>query len=576
MVFLKKIFRLFKNDTSDDIPVTLLLDFYPDKSKLRESSLFDLLSDTSQNAILSDFKGFNKRRLKHVFKEVLKVCAMCEDPDALNTLATLYVNGIGVRQDTSKALELLCEAAKRGSVLAMYNIGRYYNSDLGGNDIEAALQWYKKSSRKGFLPSELSLGKLYMKMGNITHAKKCFYNAAVKGNSEAEFIMGTLYTNGIGVGVHNDEAFKWFLRAAKNGYPRAQSILAACYANGLGVIKDEQQMAYWYSKAAEHGDEVALRGMYMCYYYGMGVGQDDEKARNCLNLAKQYGFIEAGNEIGWLEEAIELNSVKQISKNDFLFMLNTDRKTAEIIKIRTKDNKIIVLPDSVQYKNMIFKVVSVDPEALISVDKGYKVHINNIGIYYAGYQKDGRRRHTLLSFSKALRCTLEYDASPIIMSEDRKVLLDNMEFEIKDSKKGQYLILKRFKSKCKVYDYWGSAMVDDNYYKFVNLELPKSLIVNKKELFLREIADYACSEAGEIVSVVIPDSVKRIGANAFSGCINMEKVYIPYSVSFIGSGAFSAFIEDYGHPCGSLKIVYNSSSAPLDKNVFWGQPCEQK
>ena len=39
-------------------------------------------------------------------------------------------------------------------------------------------------------------------------------------------------------------------------------------------------------------------------------------------------------------------------------------------------------------------------------------------------------------------------------------------------------------------------------------------------------------------SVVLPESLERIGRHTFSGCSSLESVYVPESVSFIGSGAF--------------------------------------
>ena len=50
-----------------------------------------------------------------------------------------------------------------------------------------------------------------------------------------------------------------------------------------------------------------------------------------------------------------------------------------------------------------------------------------------------------------------------------------------------------------------------------------------------------------ITSVVIPDSVKKIGVKAFRGCKSLSSVVIPSSVTEIGKGAF------YG--CKSLASV---------------------
>ncbi len=66
-----------------------------------------------------------------------------------------------------------------------------------------------------------------------------------------------------------------------------------------------------------------------------------------------------------------------------------------------------------------------------------------------------------------------------------------------------------------------------------------------------------------VKSVVIPDSVTRLGNQAFENCQTVEKITIPDSVKEIGSRAFSG--------CGRLKsIVLPKGVSEIGEDFFWG------
>ncbi len=62
-----------------------------------------------------------------------------------------------------------------------------------------------------------------------------------------------------------------------------------------------------------------------------------------------------------------------------------------------------------------------------------------------------------------------------------------------------------------------------------------------------EIADKVFYNHGELVSVILPDHLEKIGSQAFSACSNLQKVVIPDSVESIGESAFAN--------CGTLETV---------------------
>ena len=63
----------------------------------------------------------------------------------------------------------------------------------------------------------------------------------------------------------------------------------------------------------------------------------------------------------------------------------------------------------------------------------------------------------------------------------------------------------------------------------------------------KKIEDFEFANDEYLTEYVIPDGVKEIGVDAFSGCTNLQSVTIPDSVKEIGGYAFAG--------CTSLKSV---------------------
>lgn len=74
------------------------------------------------------------------------------------------------------------------------------------------------------------------------------------------------------------------------------------------------------------------------------------------------------------------------------------------------------------------------------------------------------------------------------------------------------------------------------------------------------IAEYAFQYCHNIVSITIPNSMKRIGKCAFDGCKNLTSITLPGSVSSIGSFAFSG--------CSSLISITIPNSVTTIEGLF--------
>ena len=69
--------------------------------------------------------------------------------------------------------------------------------------------------------------------------------AAEQGNAAAQYNLGVMYLNGLGVRQDEAEAFRWFRQAADQGYAQAQNNLGAMYAEGRGVRQDDVEAVRW-------------------------------------------------------------------------------------------------------------------------------------------------------------------------------------------------------------------------------------------------------------------------------------------------------------------------------------------
>src|SRR6202048_3605538 len=65
-----------------------------------------------------------------------------------------------------------------------------------------------------------------------------YSQAALSGDSDAQFYLAALYSSGVGRPRSDEEAFRWFSRAADQGHSHAMLITSGLYAIGRGVQKD--------------------------------------------------------------------------------------------------------------------------------------------------------------------------------------------------------------------------------------------------------------------------------------------------------------------------------------------------
>ena len=119
---------------------------------------------------------------------------------------------------------------------------------------KAALAYVLESSGVGIssegTPNPVFLRKFAKQISATDKDKfKRLHTAALLGDAESQFLIGGMYSKGIGTNEDNLEALKWLKESAHNGYPKAQLRLAYMLSAGEFVKKDEEAALVWMEKA---------------------------------------------------------------------------------------------------------------------------------------------------------------------------------------------------------------------------------------------------------------------------------------------------------------------------------------
>ena len=113
---------------------------------------------------------------------------------------------------------------------------------------------------------------------------------AEKGDAEAQYNLGWMYSNGEGVESDETVTAQWFQKAADQGHIKALYNLGVMYRDGVGVPQDDIKAADYFLKAADQGVADAQYNIGYMYYHGRGVAQDTNIAKEWLKKSADQGF----------------------------------------------------------------------------------------------------------------------------------------------------------------------------------------------------------------------------------------------------------------------------------------------
>lgn len=250
-----------------------------------------------------------------------------------------------IKKDPEKAFEILSIESKSGNILATYDIGKLYDSQmLKSNDCDTlSQQYYSKSfedfhkllsivsmsddKRDNWTKSYLNyrIGKMYeYGLGVTQDYSSAIEHYKLSENKYAYFALGNIYKYGSGVETDYAKAFDYYMRSlsSKGGMPFASYAVGQAYELGQGVEKDLTSAHNFYAEALtglekvftkNHDDNISYK-IGMMYLNGKGTDIDLECAEKYLLLSADSNNYKAQYMLGKLYQSDSKKGLQKAEK----------------------------------------------------------------------------------------------------------------------------------------------------------------------------------------------------------------------------------------------------------------------
>lgn len=215
----------------------------------------------------------------------------------------MYETGIFLEVNTELSAIWYEKAEKQSHMDDTYSMARTYHHNAEKQDLEKAVELYKRAGELGHAESYYELGSNMGLIKDSDEKVKWFKKAAELGHEKAQNTLGEIYREGSlyrqlflrdsEIQIDISESIKWHAKAAEQGNVDSQNTLGAIYETGAGVEKKFLRAANWYKKAAEQGDAKGQFNFGRINYIGKGVPTDFKTAEKWLKKASNQGHSEA-------------------------------------------------------------------------------------------------------------------------------------------------------------------------------------------------------------------------------------------------------------------------------------------
>ena len=318
---------------------TKLKDYGIIKASDRLSDIKEILKNESKveladKKMLEQDKNLEKSDVEIIFNEAQKM--LFSNPEKAKTylekiekhkrmaaayLAEYYIDKFDA-ENTKKWLE---NAAERGEVSSMYDLGQLYEEE---KNYEEAEKWYKKALGKNYMIPLSRLGNIYEKKGDYKEAEKWYKKGVQNDNRGAIKSLALLYERE----GNSEESEKLLIKLSEKNDFFGMLSLSEKYHNEKNYEEAEKIDKKLYELGAV--DRINLIGKAEEYkknyeeaekWYLIGANQGN--VESMLNLGIFYDKIKGGKDkekaAEWYEKAANLNESKamyllaQLYQQDF-------------------------------------------------------------------------------------------------------------------------------------------------------------------------------------------------------------------------------------------------------------------
>ena len=318
---------------------TKLKDYGIIKAADRLSDIKEILKNENKGEMadkkmLEQDKNLEKSDVEIIFNEAQKM--LFSNPEKAKTylekiekhkrlaaayLAEYYMDKFDA-ENTKKWLE---NAAERGEVSSMYDLGQLYEEE---KDYEEAEKWYKKALGKNYMIPLSRLGNIYEKKGNYKEAEKWYKKGVQNDNRGAIKSLALLYERE----GNSEESEKLLIKLSEKNDFFGMLSLSEKYHNEKNYEEAEKIDKKLYELGAV--DRINLIGKAEEYkknyeeaekWYLIGANQGN--VESMLNLGIFYDKIKGGKDkekaAEWYEKASNLNESRamyllaQLYQQDF-------------------------------------------------------------------------------------------------------------------------------------------------------------------------------------------------------------------------------------------------------------------
>ena len=133
------------------------------------------------------------------------------------------------------------------------------------------------------LAADFQAGVEAYNRGDYAGALREFRPLAEQGHAKAQYNLGFMYDEGLGVPQNHAQAAKWYRKAAEQGHVSAQNSLGVKYVRGEGVPEDDVQAYAWFNIAAAQGYDHAEHNKKL-----IAESITREQRAQAQELARQY------------------------------------------------------------------------------------------------------------------------------------------------------------------------------------------------------------------------------------------------------------------------------------------------